>query len=427
MATPRPVTFTVADENPNPAHEPEPFVVVGGFPAPAPDSTEDWTSGWVDAAFAKPRLSDVPVLTWQAAARTTALTNPVVARIKGTNGGTKITNWNGQDDPTFLISPGVFETKNGGSNDLGLYGMRKPGGNAQAASWPMIVSFVTSAVNVVEIAGFAGSNSNEFMIEVNGAFIDDYPSPRVPSGVSGAYMLTLTFPTAEVRQITIWDSGNAGFGEFRVPTGGTITKPAGPVRRRVAVIGDSYVNGAPGTGSQVLAQRGTNPLTTFAPRLARLMGADQVILAGIGGRGWVAGTDGGTPNPYSTIVPSVLSMSPHVIIFAGSINDGPTGAGVEQAVKDTLALCASVPEVYVIPPILSGYDANAAAVKAGTLAAGRTFIDMTNFLYGTGKVTEPKGDGNRDYYLMADGVHPNAVAHKEIARAAFGHVAPKTP
>jgi len=152
------------------------------------------------------------------------------------------------------------------------------------------------------------------------------------------------------------------------------------------------------------------------------LGADSTILAGIGGTGWVAGLDGATPNPYSTRLATVLAMNPHVLVFYGSINDGTAGTGVQDAVTSVLNQCTAVPEVYVIGPLLNGYSGANAAVKAGTLAAGRVFIDMGDFLFGTGKVDAPKGDGNRDFLLYTDGVHPTLNGHKAIAESAFRRI-----
>jgi hypothetical protein len=152
------------------------------------------------------------------------------------------------------------------------------------------------------------------------------------------------------------------------------------------------------------------------------MGADDTLLAGIGGTGWVAGMDGATPNPYSTRAAFINSKSPHALVIYGSINDGQAAGSIQAAVESTLQLFSTVPEVYVAGPALSGYSGNAAAVKAGTLSKGRVYVDVENFYFGTGRTDDPKGDGNRDFYLMPDGAHPNFAGHKGLAEHIFREI-----
>jgi len=373
----------------------------------------DWVTNYVREAFLPPNPDDMPTITYATQGQTTALTSPAVYRPAICGTGSQTRNWDGASDTNFRWASGSFYCGNGGNNDLALYGELKPGGAAQAASWPIMGTFVTQSTNsVVEFGFYTPVTTDTPMFRVNGKWVTEKNIIRTVTG--NDYKLTLTFPTAKSRTITIVGSGTLGLLAVRVPTGQTISKPSGTIKRRVAIIGDSYVNGAGGGGSE-----GANNIESFAPRLAHLMGADDTLLAGIGGTGWVAGMDGATPNPFSTRTSFVSGRTPHAIVFYGSINDGSGAGSIQAAVESTLQSVASVPEVYVIGPAMSGYAGNAAAVKAGTLAKGRVYIDADDFIFGTGRIDNPKGDGNRDFYLMTDGAHPTFAAHKGLAEHAF--------
>jgi lysophospholipase L1-like esterase len=378
----------------------------------------DWLTAW-DRCQNEPLMpNDAAVLAW-AATMTTSLTTPVVYKPEKVGIGSATSGWDGKSDPIFRYFSGTFRTSNGGASDLALYGETKPGGAAQAAAWPLVFEFSTTAA-AVEIAGYSTRADHACLIEVNGRFVSDTLLQQPAEQVGNGFKLNLTFPgeASVARRIRVWTSGGFGLSEVRVPTGKAIAKPTEPIQRCTAIIGDSFVNGA--GQSNVPVNQGAGNFETFAPRLARLMAADDIILAGIGGTGWVAG---GATNAFYTRIAAVLAMNPQVIVFYGSINDGTAGTGVQAAVESALQLCAAVPKIYVIGPLTTGYSAANDAVKAGTLAKGRTFIDMGAFLFGNGNVTDKRGDGNRDFYMMTDGAHPTFAAHKAIARRAFALVA----
>lgn len=376
-----------------------------------------WTAEWSKDAFARPNISDTPAISW-ATTNTTALASPAIFKPAILGIGSQTLNWDGVNDTVFRYFSGRFNSGNGGNADLALYGATKPGGVAQAAKWPIVISFITDATNTTVEIPFYSSASGALLIEVNGRLLSDASVVYIPQP---ARQLTLTFPTPASRTIRIWNAD--GIEAVRVPTGGTLTKPAASPLR-VAIIGDSWVNGQ--GASWGAPPFGATNIESFAPRLLRLMGAGDMILAGIGGTGWVAGTDtGGGSNAYNTRLSAVLAMNPDVLIFYGSQNDGATDPSgtLQAAVASTLASAASVPKVYVISTMLNGYSAANAAVKAATVAAGRRFIDMTNFVYGTGSSVAPAQDGNRDVYLMGSAnLHMTFQGHKAAAAAVYAKI-----
>jgi len=273
----------------------------------------------------------------------------------------------------------------------------------------MQATFRTSSQHV-EICCYALNTTDTIMFRVNGRWVHE-TMPLRTGFVGNSYMTTLTFPSVAHREITMVCSQNVGLAKIRVDQGQGVLKPPAS-RRTVAIIGDSYVNGS---GSYT-SNSGAMQLETFALRAAHLMGAEDVILAGIGGTGWVAGLDGATPNPYGTRLDAVLAMNPHVIVFYGSVNDGPSGsAAVLSAVRDCLARCSGVPEVYVAGPVLTGWSVTNGAIRATVAEAGRQFVDIGSVIYGSGKTGSTTGDGNADQLLLSDGIHPTFAGHQLLA------------
>ena len=371
----------------------------------------DWVPNYARNAFQPPPADDMPTVAF-ATGTVSGLASPAIFKPAIVGTGSSVSSWDGASDTNFRYAPGDFHTANGPSGDLALYGAVKPGGGAQSAKWPLLVSFVTTS-SVVEILFYGRTATDTPMFRVNGKWLAETNVLR--GFTANGYKVTLTFPSAKSRTIQIVGTGNLGLMAVNLPTGQTLTKPTNTIKRRVAIIGDSWVNGA----GSAAGDGGANVLETFAPRLAHLLGADDVVLAGIGGTGWVAG---GSASAYYTRISTVLGFNPNVIVFYGSQNDGGAAGTIQSAVESALASVSAVPEVYVIGTILPGYTANVSAVKAGAATAGRPFIDMSSYMFGTGRVDNPKGDGNNDFYLKSDGAHPTHIAHKAIAEDAFRRI-----
>lgn len=378
---------------------------------------------WKRIAFDLPHPDDIPTVTF-ATGNATALSSPVQYKPAILDLGSQTLNWNGLTGPTentFRYHGGLFSSGGGGSNDAFLYGQIKPGGNSQAARWPLTFSFVTDSTNTtVEIGCYHASATYAIMVEVNGKLVSQRDLYR-PSSLSGnSDKFTLVFPRPASRTIKIYADGAFGLYRVSVPTGGSISKPPAPINR-VAFIGDSYINGA----GSVVPQLGYSNHEAWTARVARMLGADDVVHAGIGGTGFVAGLDtGSVPNNYSTRVSSVLAMNPGTLFVTGSINDGQAGTGVQAAAESLLASVASVPKVYVVSPIVSSYTGNVDALRAAANTAGRPFIDVSNFIYGTGRWNARTGDGNRDFFIQQDNAHPTFDAHVAVAEAIFDLVRP---
>ena len=277
----------------------------------------------------------------------------------------------------------------------------------------MIVEFSTSSgVDQLEIVFYGGNPS--FKLEINGfAAIGDF-SLIGPTVFGSGKKALLTFPAAATRRVRLYISGGLGFYGVRVPTGQSITKPTGAVKR-IAIIGDSYVNGA---GNVSGFPAGAGQFDTWAPKTMRALGGNDLILAGIGGTGFVAG---GATSSYSTRLAAVLAMSPDVLIVTGSINDGSSVEQLATAARTFLDDSVSVPTRYVIGVAKDGYDANHDTLEAIALEKGVPFVPMKRFLHGTGNALAP-GAGNYGVYLMGDDAHPTFAGHRALERVIYARI-----
>lgn len=372
---------------------------------------DSWVPARINESLTEAPLRDQPTVTWTNT-MATALSSPVVYVPPGVNGGSQVTNWDGQSDTNMRWFSGVFNTANGGASDLAMYGSIKQGGGAQFARYPIIVEFITSSTNTtIEVSGYSLSASLDHGIEVDGKLVSRNPFVRPYSTAS--WTMTITFPVARSRRMRLYIPAEAGLGAIRVPTGQSITKPSGSPVKRIAILGDSWSNGT-GIGSG-------GYWNSYAMLLARFLQADDIFHMGIGGTGFVAGTDGGTPNNYGTRASVVTGKSPHIVIMNCSTNDGAAGTGVTAAVTSILSTfsAASIPKVYVVGQPLSAYFSNSEAARAATYNSGQQFLDLGNLFSGTGHMYNPVGDGNREYFISSDNSHPNDAGHRAIAEMTF--------
>lgn len=236
----------------------------------------------------------------------------------------------------------------------------KPGGEAQYANWLFNLEFVTSSPEV-EFFMNAGTTNGRFgTVLVNGKRISERAIRHTAVAGEGVGV-KLTFPSAKERTIRVYglNNGTGRFGGVAVAAGYTVVKPKVRPARKIAFIGDSFVNGT----SEV------SNTETFIWRLADLLGADEVLQAGIGGTSF---NSGDVATRFANRIDMVLAYNPDVIVFAGGRNDSATG--LKEAVTNTLARAGNK-ELYVVS---TASDATQAAVNdalaAGAAAAGIPFV-----------------------------------------------------
>lgn len=266
----------------------------------------------------------------------------------------------------------------------------KPGGSSQFANWLFGVEFVTSSPVVKIALNPVGTNVNLGFITVNGLRISDRATPFTATGGNPTEAV-FTFPHEGRRTIRIegLNQNQGRFGGVTVAPGYTITRPTFPVRRRVAFIGDSFVNGN-GIGADQASET-----ETFVWRLGTYMGADEIIQAGVGGTGFVNGGGDGATGVYQARIADVLAMQPDLLVFSGGYND--TTPGLSDAIAVALAATTGVRERYVV---YTGVDATVrdvyrtAAATAGVKFAAPDVVGLVK---------------------LGDGVHPTYASHQILA------------
>jgi lysophospholipase L1-like esterase len=369
-----------------------------------------------DRAFDPPPAEDVPVIsvTTGPNGSVTTISSGVLFREKRvdnvSNGNLDIAG-----DSRFRYKGFPAGVPNGASTTNFVNTTSKPG--APNAYWHFGIEFDTASKTVEFRMRPVSANTDIGICKVNGRWVtqDNIPGMDTTGGLW--QWVKLTFPDSRPRRIEAMGFGYfGGFGGVAVEQGQTIIKPNDPIRRRIAFIGASLVDGSG------MAPTGAWQAETYAYRLAYLMGADEIVSAGVGGTGYVAAIGGNTASRYGGRIAAVLAMNPDVIVFEGSRND-PAGneaesAVLRQAVADAMAAVSSIPEVYVAGVLSGGSsDPRNVAVREAAQAAGRPFIDLSTTITGVGKTTAPAGDGgNADLYVGSDGVHPIHAGHKLLAK-----------
>lgn len=287
----------------------------------------------------------------------------------------------------------------------------KPGVDGASSSnrWLFNVSFVLRGTNVVEFRHRAPVDNPIFgRVYVNGQPIEDYATQLTGITAGQGYSVKLTFPTSQDRIITIYGLGqNMGsWGGVAVGPGGSVKKPTATIKRRIAFIGDSYVNGIKDPPASARATE------TLIWRLAWLMGADEVISAGINATGFNAKV--GSPeianSNFIGRVPAVLAMNPHAVVILGGRADTPY---TSQATADTLALVnaikAQVSEIHIVPTASDTQSSIRSDMLAAALATDTGYYDV-------------KFKGRIE--LGADRATPTYSGHQEMADQAYALMHP---
>jgi len=269
----------------------------------------------------------------------------------------------------------------------------KPGGSSQAAYWPFTVEFVTSSP-VVEFRMQAPvANPATGRILVNGLpIVDTTTSIASTATAGGGYGMKLTFPDARPRTITVIALNNTvgRWGGVAVASGYTVTKPTDTLPL-LAIIGDSYVNGATPVGIT----------DTFAWRLASMLGYGRsVLLAGIGGTGYQTAIGSDSNSLFVNRVASVMAMSPAVVLVLGGRND--SAAGQQAAAEAVIDAIGSSPVIWGTNSASNGAQASVvSAMQAAFVGRGKKWF--TTDVDSLAKI--------------ADNVHPTQASHIVLADA----------
>lgn len=210
-------------------------------------------------------------------------------------------------------------------------------------------------------------------VKINGEYVSLAPLALANDG--NIYYVYIPFGSSDTREVELISSGNHFAGVF---TGATDTiihsAPKGP---KCIVLGDSFTEG---TGP-------TNALNAYTAWLSDYLGWDDIRNSGVGSNGYLAAPDGKLKF-RDRLFSDVTPFYPDVVIVAGGINDGGSGAAAvaAEAVLLIAALRANTPGVTIIgvsPFSAKGggslltlsYDIND-ALRAVYQAAGCLYLDL---------------------------------------------------
>jgi lysophospholipase L1-like esterase len=222
----------------------------------------------------------------------------------------------------------------------------------------------------------------------------------------------------KLREVQIESAG--GFGGIRQSPVQSFSRPLSE-SLRLMVIGDSITEGAAATFTT----------RAYANRLAGKLGAYIGGVDGVGGTGYTATFSGTRKAIPERIAGWVASEPVDVCIWAAGINDDPTVPGYSDAILSSLnTVKAHNPNVLNIvfgpfqPRSLATVLPTNAIIAQAARSAGAIYIDNVtqDEITGTGRVGTTASDGNSDWVVSADGVHPTDSGHAYIADWRFAAI-----
>lgn len=348
-------------------------------------------------------------------------------------------------DPTDPSSPFTFYGGNPVVANGGLRIFRGPANSAYGQSCGRM-AFMTDAP-VAQVALNTGT-LRTYRAYVDGRLESDEKQGFAAGGTNIHYpKIAFNGPRARGRRIDleIILDGSFAVNDFTVavPPGYRIWAVDTSQRLKIAIIGDSFTDGA---GSSVNA-------LAWAYELGRMLGGlDVDILAeGRGGTGYIARGPGPTDNSaatgYNNINTSgdparldgVAAWGPDIVIFAlGTNDDGKPNAAADlkaaalYAYQQVRLRMPSVPIIVLGPwPATSGPSANKIAAENLIRAAVDQFADPAcvfvpvctaspkPLFYGTGYSGAKNGSGPSDWMIGGttgtDPTHPTDDGHRAIA------------
>lgn len=272
-------------------------------------------------------------------------------------------------------------------------------------------------------------NGNGFRLKVDGKYARQGTMGLDPvNGAVRFIALTWGDGSAAHRKVRFYELEFGAVGGFFGIRTSNLYKPSPwpqPDGLRVLVHGDSMVSTIVDS-----ADRDAALMPATGQLLGDLLGQADTWASGTGGAGWM------TPAAHTQswfndrVAVDVVAHAPDVILELGGANDAavnPPLATQQAAVQSWLdAVVAAKPEtiVFMTGPILTsnpGVAHNtilaAKAAAAASYPRNVGFIDnLTDpYVFGTGRLGTPTGDGNRDWIAGADGAHPTLEGHRYLA------------
>ena len=221
----------------------------------------------------------------------------------------------------------------------------------------------------------------QYWIKVDGQYLTTLPV-TVAGTAGDSANVKLVFADRAVRRIEFEITNTRFYGAF-IQVNDSLRATA-TTTKRIVVMGDSYTGGAMAVSN----------LTTFASKLAYLLGYKDYTVSGIGGTGYLA--PGTSVKFRDRVQTDVVNLNADLVIVAGGHNDTSFTNAAIQAEADLLFKAikagASKPRLIVTGPLTQGaavssYTAMQAAIFAAATSGGAdaTIDTTTNPIFtGTG-------------------------------------------
>ena len=243
------------------------------------------------------------------------------------------------------------------------------------------------------------------------------------------YLVKYAFGSAAARRIRFDFDAPMAFGGIRIGPNDSIWKTQVPRGPKVAVIGDSFVEGT----------AAVNAMNTSYEMAGWLLGWRDVLKTGWGSTGYLANGSGSKTTYRTRLQKDVIDVNPDIVIVTGGINDSAATPAALQAEAVLLftAIRSGLPNAALI---VQGMQNSNGTVVSGTAvqnrdairaAAASVGVDLyieemggpypysgtignytdAGWMTGTGKVGSTTGSGNSDIFREADGTHPTLAGH----------------
>lgn len=298
-------------------------------------------------------------------------------------------------------------------------GAEYPGFNASLRNAD--VSFTITAQHFA--IAYLGNQNVDAMVWVDGRPVAAQPIfGSGPAASATANWIAITLP--QRKTVTVRFAGPLAFTGVDTPGGETAVIAATKPAVTLGVLSDSYYELCPDTGCMS---------RNAAPTLSTLTGF-RVWNMSEAGTGYLnpghLALPGFDPSPFGSKQRlGAAEQAPiDALLIGGSINDAIVPRSNFRETVDRLldALETARPDLPVVllgvEPLPGEYQSKLWRLRGRDLTAvlrsmvGRHknvvgFIDPFTkpWLTGTGSIVDPKGDGNADRYIGADGIHPSAA------------------
>lgn len=240
-------------------------------------------------------------------------------------------------------------------------------------------------------------NATQLRFIIDGLYVSAAPTPG-PGGYGWQYV-KLSGVTAGYHQVRVEvGSGTPLIGGIKIASADSVYPPSLSKTKMLAVIGDSFGEGA--TGTTVPDIRG------YVGELSRLLGFTDLRNLSIAATGFT------TPSTqlYGARIADLALLQPDYILIQGTSNDQPNVASLTTAAQSFFtAIKAQCPNSNVVATgqlnHVGATDTITPALRTAAANAGISFLDTTDW-----NVIGPAG------MAVGDNTHPTLVGHDYLAR-----------